>query len=1173
MLCASCGTENRGGSKFCDNCGVPLAATCPHCGAPNRADARFCAECGQAMEASKADAPAGVTQAAAPTAASAERRLVTVLFTDLVGFTSLAEDRDPEAVRDLLSRYFDTATEIVALHGGTVEKFIGDAVMAVWGTPVAHEDDAERAVRAALELVDAVRTLHPNLQARAGLLTGEAAVTLGATNQGMVAGDLVNTAARLQGVAEPGTVLVGEATRRAAERSIIFEPIGDHSLKGKTAPVPAWQAMRVVAQRGGQGRADTLEAPFVGRDEELRQLKEQLHTVGRERRARLVSITGPGGIGKSRLVWELEKYIDGVLENIYWHRGRSPSYGEGITFWALGEMVRRRAQLTEDDDEATTRERIAASLEEHVPDASERERIGPALLTLLGVEEAPAGGRDALFPAWRAFFERIAEKGATVLVFEDLQWADTGLLDFIDHLLDWSKGLPIMVVTLARPELFDRRPDWGAGHRQLTALALEPLTDEAVRELLNGLVPGLPEEALAAIVGRAEGVPLYAVETVRGLLADGRIKRTGDVYEPTADLSNITVPDSLRSLIASRLDALEPTDRTLLQDAAVLGQVFSADALGAIIGAASEELESRLRVLVRRELLELETDPRSPERGQYRFVQSLIREVAYGTLARRDRRTRHLAVARHYEGIGDDELAGVLANHYLAAREASEEGPEADAITTQARLALSGAADRAAALGAHDQAVTYLDQALAIASDLGDRASLLDRAARSAASAAREAVRYAEGAIEAYHQLGDDVAAAGATARLGRVLLDSGEVVRATEVLEAAALEAESIGDQPVFAQILAYLSRAYMRRGVPDKAVEAADRALPIAERLNLDTIVAEAFVNKGAALGMAGRRRESVALQQAAVEMAAAGSDRSLEMRARNNFASSISEDDPARATRQLIETAELARQLGDRQMYNWAIGTTAAFLYGEGHDWDAHATLMREALEGATLVHDRLRLRILLALLETPRGERTSELVAELIELVGDSTEPDDLFSLYMARGDAALVSGDTETAYSNAMLAVELLSQNPEVPLSLAARAAAWAKNLDRARQTAAHRASLPSTGAFSQAELARQQAAVAALEGRAADAVAGFRDARERFVRLEQMFEATTTVVDAAVLLPGEREVQAWAAEVRPFLEELRARPFLDKLDEALASAPASGALSGRPEVRAETPTA
>ena len=254
MLCASCGTENRTGSRFCDNCGAALASACPSCGEPNRSDARFCASCGHAFST---DAPAAAS-ALTNAPATAERRLVTAMFSDLVGFTTFAEDRDPEAVRDLLSRYFDTATEIVQRHGGTVEKFIGDAVMAVWGTPVAHEDDAERAVRAALEIVDAVKALQPDLQARAGVLTGEAAVTLGAQNQGMVAGDLVNTAARLQGVAEPGTVLVGEATMRATETSIVFEPVGDHTLKGKTTPVPAWRALRVVAQRAGQGRAGRM---------------------------------------------------------------------------------------------------------------------------------------------------------------------------------------------------------------------------------------------------------------------------------------------------------------------------------------------------------------------------------------------------------------------------------------------------------------------------------------------------------------------------------------------------------------------------------------------------------------------------------------------------------------------------------------------------------------------------------------------------------------------------------------------------------------------------------------------------------------------------------------------------------------------------------------------------
>jgi class 3 adenylate cyclase/tetratricopeptide (TPR) repeat protein len=910
-----------------------------------------------------------------------------VLFTDLVGFTTLAEDRDPEAVRELLSRYFATATDVIERHGGTIEKFIGDAVMAVWGTPVAHEDDAERAVRAGLEIVDAVATLQPGLRARSGILTGEAAVTIGATNQGMVAGDLVNTAARLQGVAEPGTVLVGETTRRAAERAIVFEEIGEHTLKGKTSPVPAWRAVRVVAQRGGQGRGDTLEPPFVGREEELRQLKEVLHAVGREARPRLVSITGPGGIGKSRLVWELEKYIDGVAEDIWWHRGRSPSYGEGIAFWALGEMVRRRANLAEDADEATTREAIAASLEEHVPDAGERERIGPALLTLLGVEPAPAGGRDALFPAWRLFFERIAANGTTVLVFEDLQWADAGLLDFIDHLLDWSRGLPILVVTLARPELFDRRPDWGQGRRNLTALALEPLPDEAVRQLLEGLVPGLPGDALAAIVGRAEGMPLYAVETVRGLLADGLIAREGESYTVVGDLSQLRVPESLRSLIASRLDGLAAEDRSLLQDASVLGQVFSPQALAEVTGTDAEALAPRLRDLVRRELIDVETDPRSPERGQYRFVQSLIREVAYGTLGRRDRRARHLAVARHYEAVGDDELAGALASHYLAAHEASDEGPEADAIATQARLALAGAAQRAAALGAHAQAIRHLEQALAITADPRDRAPLLDQAARSAAAAALpDAQRYAQAAIDAHRATGTAGAAVAATVRLGRVLLDASEINRAIEVLEGLLPEVESLDDAATLAEAHANLARGYMRTGEPERSIVEADRALTIAERHNLEPVVAEALGNKAGSLAQLGRRREAIALYEAALAIAT-DADRVLELRLRNNYASTLGDDDPLRAAAVLGESVELARDIGDQGIYVWQLGNVASYQWSTGEDWDGALAALREVLDQIELRTDRVRIRSLMAVVELERTDDPRPLLDELHEMAGD------------------------------------------------------------------------------------------------------------------------------------------------------------------------------------------
>ena len=280
---------------------------------------------------------------------------MTVLFADIVGFTPFAEARDSEEVREALSHYFELAGEIIGRYGGTVEKFIGDAVMAVWGAPTAHEDDAERAVRAALELVDAVPTLGETIQARGGVLTGEAAVTLGATNQGMVAGDLVNTGCPpAVGRQRRAACWSGEATQRATSGAIAYEEAGEQTLKGKQSPVPAWRALRVVAERGGRNRAEGLEAPFVGRTDEMRLLKELFHATGRERRARLVSVMGPAGIGKSRLAWEFSKYSDGLVETVYWHRGRCPAYGEGITFWALGRdgprALRPRRERRRADD-------------------------------------------------------------------------------------------------------------------------------------------------------------------------------------------------------------------------------------------------------------------------------------------------------------------------------------------------------------------------------------------------------------------------------------------------------------------------------------------------------------------------------------------------------------------------------------------------------------------------------------------------------------------------------------------------------------------------------------------------------------------------------------------------------------------------------------------------------
>src|SRR5579872_5227449 len=643
MTCGSCGTENRAGRKFCSTCGSHLAPACPACGAANEVDDAFCGACGAALTANT-----GVARAEP----AAERRLVSVLFADLVGFTALSESRDAEEVRELLSRYFDACRRIISVYGGTVEKFIGDAVMAVWGAPTATEDDAERAVRAALDLVSAVTALGDEigddaLRARAGVLTGEAAVTLGAEGQGMVAGDLVNTASRIQSSAPPGAVYVGEATRRATEDTVVYEDAGSFELKGKEGLTPLWRALRVVSGLRGSLKSHGLEAPFVGRDRELRTIKDLFHASADEGKARLLSITGIAGIGKSRLGWEFYKYFDGIAETIYWHRGRCLPYGEGVTYWALADMVRMRCRIAEDDDQAQGLDKLRGVLDEHILDDEEREFVEPRLAHLLGYAEQAEHEKHDLFAAWRLFFERLTSVYPTVLAFEDLQWADESLLDFIEYLLDWSRDHPLFVVTLARPELLERRPTWGAGRRNFTSMFLEALPPEAMEELLSGLVPGLPEDLRDRILDRAEGVPLYAVETVRMLLDRGLLVQDGPAYRPTGAIDSLEVPETLHALIAARLDGLQPDERQMLQDGAVLGKTFTRGGLVALSGLPAERIDELLGSLVRKEVLGVQADPRSPEHGQYGFLQDLVRHVAYETLSRHERRARHLAAAAY----------------------------------------------------------------------------------------------------------------------------------------------------------------------------------------------------------------------------------------------------------------------------------------------------------------------------------------------------------------------------------------------------------------------------------------------------------------------------------------------------------------------------------------------
>ncbi len=1073
---------------------------------------------------------------------------MSVLFADLVGFTTLAEGRDAEDTRELLSRYFDLARDVIGRYGGTVEKFIGDAVMAVWGAPTAHEDDAERAVRAGLELVDAVRGLGPGIAARAGILTGEAAVTIGATNQGMVAGDLVNTASRLQSAAEPGTVLVGETTQRAASRAIAFEPAGEQTLKGKSSPVTAWRALRVVAEVGGRNRSETLEAPFVGRDDELRLLKDLFHATTRERRARLVSIIGPAGIGKSRLAWEFLKYIDGLVDDVWWHDGRSPAYGDGITFWALGEMVRGRCGLLETDDEATTRAKIATTLAEHVPEAEDRRWIEPALLTLLGIEVGSVAS-DELFAAWRTFFERLAVSAPVVLVFEDFHYADTGLLDFADHLLEWSRGVPIYVVTLARTELLERRPDWGAGKRNFTSLYLDPLPNEAMHELLAGLVPGLPPAAARAIVQRADGIPLYAVETVRMLLAQNRLTLVNGAYHPVGDLATLAVPETLTALIASRLDGLSPNDRAIVSDAAVLGQSFTLAGLGAVSGDDEENLPTRLRSLIQHEILTLQTDPRSPERGQYAFVQALIREVAYNALAKPDRKSRHLAAAQFFESLDTDEIAGGLAGHYLAAYRNSPAGPEADAVAGQARIALTAAAERAIALGSYDQGLTFVEQALAVTTDPAATADLLERAGDAATMAGRHEVAEAHlrRAIIARRELGDRPAVAETTAALGRVLINDRRGDVAISLLETATVEFAELDGSAALAALGGQLARAHYLSGNLQRAIEISDRVLRTGEHLDLIPLVADTLVTKGSALAQDGRSTEGMALLRAGQELAERHGLTETLMRAFGNRSALEASRDPRAAVAVGRAGLAAARRLGYRDSSVIGGAADAALRVG---DWDWGLQLLDDALDEGFEGSERGAVLAGAIVFHALRGDPTAEQVAEIQQLFGGATDVYRIAYLESTYGMVAFAAGRLGEARDRYRRWIELLAV-PEM-LPFAARAALWDRDVDGARADLAEIDLSGVHGPALAADRTTITAGIAALDGRTGDALSLYREALRAWRDLGLAWDEALCGIDMAILLdPADPEVRAAARASRDILVRLEAGPFVARLDAEL----------------------
>jgi class 3 adenylate cyclase/tetratricopeptide (TPR) repeat protein len=884
----------------------------------------------------------------------AERRVCSVLFCDVVGFTPLSESRDPEAVRELLSRYFEVARTMIGRYGGAVEKFIGDAVMAVWGTPVATEEDAERAVRAALDLVAAVAELGaesgvPGLAARAGVVTGEVAVNLGAVAEGMVAGDAVNTAARVQSAAEPGTVLADTPTQRLAGSAIGFTDAGEHPLKGKAEPTRLWRATRVLSAVGGVQRVDGLEAPLTGRDTELRTIKDLFHAAAERRVPRLVLVSGPAGVGKSRLGWEFEKYADGLAAELWWHRGRCLSYGQGVAFWALAEIVRQRLGIAEEDPAEVAARKLAAGLDRFIPDSNERAYAGARLGRLLGVAAAGDSGgtlsREELFAGWQLFFERLAAVQPVVLLVEDAQYADTGLLDFLDHLIDWARDLPIYVLVFARPELSQARPGFGAG-RNRSMLTLDPLDPASMDQLVNALVPGMPQAARLALTGHAQGVPLFAVETVRALIDRDIVRPVEGVYRLVGDIGELAVPDSLHALLAARLDALDPGVRQLVADAAVLGTTFPADALTAVSGRDQSSVRAALADLVRREVLTVSADPLSPERGSYQFAQQMLRQVAYDTLSRRDRKIRHLKVAAHLRAsfAGDgEEMTDVIARHYLDALNALPDDPDAAQIRGQAATALVRAGERAERTGAPARAaVSYATAAQLIAADDADDRSaagaLWERAAHTASAAGEQAaaVEHAGLARKHYLQRGQQRAAARAQAVAGQALRNWGRHVEGREQLTAA-MEVLRTNPDTDTVEALNQLAMLETLAGSPD-ADRLTAEALALGQALDVGTEqLSSLLLNRGMYHAAAERRPQAVAYLRESARLATQTGDSFVVGRALVNLSDALSATDPVGAADTARTAAGHLRRAGALNFLAVAILNLAAALLQVG-DWDA-------------------------------------------------------------------------------------------------------------------------------------------------------------------------------------------------------------------------------------------
>jgi class 3 adenylate cyclase/tetratricopeptide (TPR) repeat protein len=806
--------------------------TCPSCSHANPEGQRFCGDCGTPLEAP-----------ARPFAE--ERKVITALFCDLVGFTATAESADPEDVDRMLSDYAAMTRARIEAYGGVVEKFIGDAVVGIFGIPAAHEDDSERAVRAGLRIAEDAEELESvggaPLRLRVGISNGETLVRLGITpgsGERLLAGDAINTASRIQSVAPEMGVAVGLAAYEATSAVFDYEELEPAILKGKAEPVRIFHAKATRAHLGTD-LARTYDSPFIGREVDLAILRGIFDKTVAASSVQLVTVVGEPGLGKSRIVAELGTYVDTRPDLTTWRQGRCLPYGEGITYWALGEILKAHAGILESDATSVAQ----AKLELVLPDGEERAWFRQRLLPLLGIEATSSAEREELFTAWRRFLEHVAEGGRTVLVFEDLHWADEAMLAFLEHLVGRSEGVSVLVVGTTRPELFERYPDYTNGLRNSTHINLAPLSEEETARLVSALLEttAVPAGLQGPILDRAAGNPLYAEEFVRLLKDRDLVVKKGASWE-LREGADVPFPHSVQALIAARLDTLPPGTKSILADAAVVGKVFWAGAVARMANRDLEDVTDMLRELSRKELVRPARRSSIEGEVEYSFGHILARDVAYGQLPRTSRAARHVAAARWIESKAPErvqDLADMLAYHYTTALElarATGQTEQASELEAPAIRFLSLAGERALGLDT-STAITSLERALALAPEgHPERSKALSRFGEAAFQGGRlaEASKALEEAIALFSAQGDLPAAAREMGTLGNVAFRLGDRRWAELPTDALAL-LEPLGPSPELVGALTEVGHVEALLGRPKDAIVLTERALSLAEELGL--------------------------------------------------------------------------------------------------------------------------------------------------------------------------------------------------------------------------------------------------------------------------------------------------------------------------------------------------